>query len=312
MALYLGIDTSNYTTSSALYDSARGSVLHSKKLLPVQDGALGLRQSDALFSHVKQLGGLMEELFRQEEGRPCAIGVSVRPRDLEGSYMPCFLAGEMAARSVGAALGVPVHPCSHQAGHVMAALYSAGRLDLVGKEFLAFHLSGGTTDCLWVRPDREKVFSIVTLASSLDLKAGQAVDRVGGLLGLSFPAGPALDRLAAQSEAKCRWKPVFKGDDCCLSGIQNICEKLVREGTPPNDVARICIEFIYKALSQMTQNALRDHPGLPLIYCGGVMSNSIISQRMAREYGGHFAQPSFSSDNASGPAILAWVKEENR
>ena len=216
------------------------------------------------------------------------------------------------SRSVGAALGVPVHLFSHQAGHVMAALYSTGRLDLVGKEFLAFHLSGGTTDCLWVRPDREKVFSIVTLASSLDLKAGQAVDRVGGLLGLSFPAGPALDRLAAQSEAKCRWKPVFKRDDCCLSGIQNICEKLVREGTPPNDVARICIEFIYKALSQMTQNALRDHPGLPLIYCGGVMSNSIISQRMAREYGGHFAQPSFSSDNASGPAILAWVKEENR
>ena len=312
MAVYLGVDTSNYTTSSALYDRAEGSVRHSKQLLPVQDGALGLRQSDALFSHVKQLGGLLEALFQGQGERPRAIGVSVRPRDREGSYMPCFLAGEMAARSMGAALGVPVHPFSHQAGHVMAALYSTGRMDLADREFLAFHLSGGTTDCLWVRPDREKVFSIQTLATSLDLKAGQAVDRVGGLLGLPFPAGPALDRLAAQSQAKCRWKPVFQGDDCCLSGIQNICQKLAGEGTPPQDVARVCIEYLYKALAQMTRNALRDHPGLPLIYCGGVMSNSVIRQRMAEEFGGQFAQPAFSSDNASGPAILAWVKEEGR
>ena len=307
----LGLDTSNYTTSTALFDGVDGYQLG--RLLDVESGSLGLRQSDALFQHVKRLPELFDRL--RAEGRLeeiAAVGASIKPRWVEGSYMPCFLAGETAGRILADTLGVPFFPCAHQQGHIAAVAWGAGRLELLDKPLLAWHLSGGTTDCLWVRPDRETVFSIVTLASSLDLKAGQAVDRVGGLLGLSFPAGPALDRLAAQSEAKCRWKPVFKGDDCCLSGIQNICEKLVREGTPPNDVARICIEFIYKALSQMTQNALRDHPGLPLIYCGGVMSNSIISQRMAREYGGHFAQPSFSSDNASGPAILAWVKEENR
>ena len=311
MASYLGIDTSNYTTSCALYHRGAGKVVHSKQLLPVQDGALGLRQSDALFSHVKQLGGLMEQLFSGEEGEPVrAVGVSARPRDGEGSYMPCFLAGEMAARSVGAALGVPVHLFSHQAGHVMAALYSTGRLDLVGKEFLAFHLSGGTTDCLWVRPDRERVFSITLLASSLDLKAGQAVDRVGGMLGLPFPAGPQLDKLAAGSQAVCRQKPAFKGENCCLSGIQNICEGLWKKGTPAADVARICLDYLCKALEQMTENALAAHPGLPLIYCGGVMSNSLIRQRIQQRFGGQFAEPQFSSDNASGPAILASVKEE--
>ena len=119
-----------------------------------------------------------------------------------------------------------------------------------------------------------------------------------------------LDKLAAGSQATCRQKPAFKGENCCLSGIQNICEGLWKKGTPAADVARICLDYLCKALEQMTENALAAHPGLPLIYCGGVMSNRLIRQRIQQRFGGQFAEPQFSSDNASGPAILASVKEE--
>ena len=146
MGAYLGIDTSNYTTSLALYDSGTGEVRMEKKLLPTAPGALGLRQSDAVFAHVQQLGELAEKLFAS--GRPAlsGIGVSIFPRRAEGSYMPCFLVGQTSARLLSAAAGAPLYTFSHQEGHIAAALYSSGHLELMGERFIAFHLSGGTTD----------------------------------------------------------------------------------------------------------------------------------------------------------------------
>ena len=309
MGVFLGLDTSNYTTSTALYDSDTGEVIMEKKLLPTAPGALGLRQSDAVFAHVKQLGLLTRQLFSEFDGRIEGVGVSVFPRRAEGSYMPCFLVGQMAAEVLCSVTGLPCYTFSHQEGHVAAALYSAGHLELMAQPFLAFHLSGGTTDALLVEPEGA-FFKVTPVAASLDLKAGQAVDRVGLMLGLPFPAGPQLDKLAAGSQAVCRQKPAFKGENCCLSGIQNICEGLWKKGTPAADVARICLAYLCKALEQMTENALAAHPGLSLIYCGGVMSNRLIRQRIQQRFGGQFAEPQFSSDNASGPAILASVKEE--
>ena len=149
----LGLDTSNYTTSAAVFDGADG--CNAGRLLAVRPGELGLRQSDALFQHVKQLPALLEEL----EGRGLlrdlkAVGASTRPRAVEGSYMPCFLAGESQGRALAAALGVPFFACSHQQGHLAAAAWSAGRTDLLDGPFLAWHLSGGTTELLLVRPLR--------------------------------------------------------------------------------------------------------------------------------------------------------------
>ena len=131
MPYYLGIDTSNYTTSAALYNSGTNEIRQKKQLLPVKDGALGLRQSDAVFSHVKQLAPLLEALL--DQAYPiCGVGVSTRPRDQEGSYMPCFLVGDVVASSVAAALGVPKYPVSHQAGHVMRPFIPPGRSPYTG------------------------------------------------------------------------------------------------------------------------------------------------------------------------------------
>ena len=223
MGCFLGIDTSNYTTSVALYDSVTGEMKQQKKLLPVAKGNLGLRQSDAVFHHTKQLPDLVEALT--SDIVLTAVGVSVKPRLAEGSYMPCFLCGEGLARSLAAITGAELYRTSHQTGHILAALYSAGRLDLLSREFIAFHVSGGTTDCLICRPDDENIIDITEAGTSLDLKAGQAVDRAGLMLDLAFPCGPALEELALKSTKKFKVKPVIRGTDCSLSGLENKCKR---------------------------------------------------------------------------------------
>lgn len=290
MALFLGIDTSNYTTSVAAYLSGSGEIKQNKRLLPVAKGAVGLRQSDAVFGHVKALGALAENLLADVNEPVCAVGVSVAPRDAAGSYMPCFLAGEMAARTAAATAGVPLYSFSHQAGHVAAALYGAGRLDLLKSPFLAFHISGGTTQCLYVMPGDDGLV-IETVAESLDLHAGQAVDRVGAMLGLEFPAGPAMETLAAQSVADFQPKPSMKGLDCCLSGVENQCRRMLDEGAPPCDVAKYCLCFLRETLLAMTAGALRKYGGLPLVFAGGVMANLFLQQALHTRFGGSFAPP---------------------
>ena len=303
MRRVLGIDTSNYTTSCALWEDGR--VVQKKRLLPVREGQLGLRQSDAVFHHTQQLPPLLGELFAESPGPVEAVGVSARPRSQEGSYMPCFTVGLGTARSIAAALGVPCRTFSHQDGHVAAALYSAGQLPLFGRRFLAFHVSGGTTEALLSEPDGAGGFSLTLAASSLDLKAGQAVDRVGGLLGLPFPAGRELERLALASKANFRVRPSMKGADCSLSGVQNRCESMVRSGAPKEDVALYCLTAIEAALDAMAAALLERYGELPVLFAGGVMSNSILKDRLGRKYGAYFADPAFSADNAAGVAVLA-------
>ena len=305
MSAFLGIDTSNYTTSAALFDSEANTIIQSKKLLPVKAGELGLRQSDAVFAHVKQLGNMVQNVFDEYREEITAIGVSTRPRDIDGSYMPCFLVGEMAANCLGAALKVPVLPFAHQQGHVAAALYSAGRLDLFLERFIAFHLSGGTTEALLVEPSAERIIRCTKIGGSMDLKAGQAVDRIGVMLGLPFPAGKYLEELALKSDRKFKIKPVMKGTECCLSGVENKCRKMLENGEKPEDIALFCLKSVEAALCGMTDATLSEYGKLPLVYAGGVMSNCIIRNTIENKYGGIFAKPEFSSDNAAGIAVLA-------
>ena len=305
--MFLGIDTSNYTTSAALYDFEKGEIIQKKKLLPVKEGELGLRQSDAVFSHVKQLGDIVADLFDENKYEIESIGVSTRPRDIDGSYMPCFLVGDMVTKTLSSALSVNRYEFSHQQGHIAAALFSAGRLDLIKEKFIAFHLSGGTTEALLVTPDENRIIRCEKVAGSSDLKAGQAVDRVGVMLGLPFPAGKYLEELALSSTAKFKIKPTMKGSDCCLSGIENKCRKMLENGEKREDIALFCLKSVEAALCGMTDALISEYGKLPLIYAGGVMSNCIIRNTMEEKYGGIFAKPEFSSDNAAGIAVLTAI-----
>lgn len=301
----LGIDTSNYTTSAALYDTVSGEIAQEKLLLPVKDGELGLRQSDAVFHHTKQLPIVMGKLFEGQTQFPEAVGVSVRPRNINGSYMPCFLCGEGLAEAVSAVNKIPLYKTSHQVGHILAALYSAKKLELAEEKFIAFHVSGGTTDCLLVQPDSEDILKITEIGTSLDLKAGQAVDRVGVMLGLRFPCGKQLEELAGKSTEKFKIKPVLKDGSCCLSGVENKCAKMLADGVPREDTAMYCLQYIYSAILDMTQYALKKHGYIPIVFAGGVMSDKIIRKQLESEFGAYFAEPEFSCDNAAGTAVFA-------
>ena len=298
----LGLDTSNYTTSVALFDGETG--VNLGRLLEVRPGELGLRQSDALFQHVKRLPGLLEELMREEQDIQ-AVGVSTRPRAVEGSYMPCFLAGESQGRGIAAALGVPFYAHSHQQGHLAAAAWSAGRLDLLNAPFLAWHLSGGTTELLLVRPEGTSVTAEI-IGGTSDLSAGQLIDRTGVLLGLQFPAGKALDGLYTQADVCYAPKVKLKDLTFSLSGMENQVKALAEKGEKPANIARFAIDAISSVVWRATQEAQRRYPGLPVLCSGGVASNSQLRAGLTELCGAIFAEPQYSTDNAMGTAILTW------
>ncbi len=310
MPEFLGIDTSNYTTSAAVYFSDENRIVQCKKLLPVKEGERGLRQSDAVFHHTKQL----PEIIRQLAGKTgkldfSAVAVSAKPRNIEGSYMPCFLCGEGFVISYTALQKIPMYSTSHQTGHILAALYSANRPEYINQPFIAFHVSGGTTDCLLCRPDKENILNISEVSTSLDLNAGQAVDRIGLMLGLKFPCGIELEKLAVNADRHFRIKPVLKNGSCCLSGLENKCRYMLENGESRENVSAYCLDFIAETVLAMTDYALGECGNIPLVFAGGVMSDRLIKDSIISRYNSAvFAEPEFSCDNAAGIAFYAYLK----
>ena len=311
MTAFLGFDTSNYTTSAALFFPKTGSVRQEKKLLPVPQGEKGLRQSDCVFHHTVQLPQVTEALL--PEPLPLtAVCASAVPRMRAGSYMPCFLVGTGAAKIAAKTNGVPYYETSHQHGHLAAAAFGAGRLDLLGERFLAFHVSGGTTEAVLAQPDDAEIFRCTLVSQSLDLKAGQAIDRAGVMLGLPFPCGAALEQLAAKSDRVFRVRPTLRDGAPSLSGIENQCRSMLERGEPEEDIAAFCLQSVAAALEAMTEHLLKTYGDLPLLYAGGVMSNAMIRDRFTARFGALFAPPALSADNAAGVAIVGYLKHERR
>ena len=304
---FLGIDTSNYTTSLAFVNDEGDVIANLKMPLTVKEGERGLRQSDAVFLHVKNFPQLLSQandLFSEYD--PVAVGVSAYPRTVEGSYMPCFLVGKSIACSIGAALNAPVYEFSHQNGHIMAAFYSSGApMSVLEGDFLAFHVSGGTTEALYVRPHQGD-FRCDLIGGTLDMNAGQAIDRLGVAMGLSFPCGPEMERLAILSgETRARGMRVsVKDGRCNLSGLENKALKLFEETGDKAKTAAFVLNFIAETLVHITRDVRGSYPELPVVYSGGVMSCSLIQKRLLGE-NTYFAAPAFSADNASGIALLA-------
>ena len=304
---FVGIDTSNYTTSVAVADLDGRIIANLKRPLRVKAGECGLRQSDAVFAHVKNLPDIMSELGAclENEYAPVAIGVSVTPRDAEGSYMPCFLTGRAAAYSLSAACGAEVSEFSHQSGHIMAAAYSSGaQKRLFEGQFLAFHVSGGTTEALLVRP-KEDGFSVEIVGGTLDLNAGQLIDRTGVMLGLDFPCGAALERLALSFEGKSdRVRVSVKDGYCNLSGIENKAKALYDATGDKAATAALVFEAVCDNIIAMTKQLIEKYGDMPVLFAGGVMSNTYMREKLSANFDAHFSEPAFSADNAAGIALL--------
>mgnify|MGYP001158797292 FL=1 len=304
----LGFDTSNYTTSIAAHDGA--APINCSQLLDVQPGQLGLRQSDALFAHIKRLPALADRLFAHlDTGDIAAIGVSTRPRAVEGSYMPCFLAGSSQAAVLARALGVPLYEFSHQQGHIAAALWSAGRMDLLYQRHLAWHLSGGTTELLLVE-NQAGALTAQKLGGTTDISAGQLIDRTGKLLSLPFPAGKALDKLAAESDSRDAFRVRCHGAEFSLSGVENQVQQYFAKTGDGPATARFALRSIIGAIERATAAALAEHPGLPVVFSGGVASNSLLRGETL-PFAAVFAAPEYSTDNAMGIALLAWLRRRS-
>ncbi|MBM7622763.1 O-sialoglycoprotein endopeptidase [Sporohalobacter salinus] len=316
MSLIMGIDTSNYTTSAALLNQRGDLVAEARNLLPVSKGERGLRQSEAVFKHIEQFPEVIEELGLGEvEEEISRIVVSTRPREAEESYMPVFRVGEGHARSIAEVLGIPIKEVSHQAGHLQAGIWSADGPKT--KEFLAVHISGGTTEIMRVN-SLNTTFEIERLGSASDLHAGQFIDRVGVELGLDFPAGPQLEELAKNGEKGAVVIPsAVDGYDISFSGPNSAAMRAISAEERPADIALAVQRCIVKTLEKVLRLALKEQEVRNILIVGGVAANLYLRENLKERLehpavGGKlfFASPEFSSDNAVGVAALG-LKEIN-
>ena len=303
----IGFDTSNYTTSIAYFDGNNG--INCSKLLPVRPGELGLRQSDAVFQHIKSLPELSGRLFSDIDPKTItAIGVSTRPRPVDGSYMPCFMVGYTHAKLLSEALQVPLMEFSHQEGHVAASLWSAGRMDLMQKPHLAWHLSGGTTELLMVMPNGTSV-ACQKIGGTTDISAGQLIDRTGQLLELPFPSGKHLDAISKEAQNRDVFKVKCNGPEFSLSGVQNKVQQYYADCEDKAETAAYALRCVCAAVSRATQNAKEIYGDLPVVFSGGVASNSMLRSYMEAT-GAVFCEPQYSTDNAIGIAVLTSIAQE--
>ncbi len=308
MALCVGFDTSNYTTSAAWWDGREGR--NESRILDVPQGALGLRQSDALFLHVRRLPEVVARLLtdRDDLHQAKVVAASSRPRAAEDSYMPCFLAGVCEAKTLASALGAEYMEFSHQQGHLAAAAWSAGREDLLDQPFLAWHLSGGTTELLLVQPKNGVPYA-EKIGGTTDISAGQLLDRTGVLLGLPFPAGKYVDELYYRADSTSSFRVKVNELYFSLSGVENKVKSLREMGETEANIARFAVDTVVGAVYRVTNAAKKMYPGLPVLCSGGVASNSVLRSVLQDAV---FALPEYSRDNAMGIAVLACRVWESR
>ncbi len=305
--IVLGFDTSNYRTSAAAVTAEGEILLNSRKLLPVAEGERGLRQSEALFAHVKQLREVMEPLRDiAGDGTIAAAAASARPRGREDSYMPVFQAGETMARGLAAALDIPCYLTDHQTGHIRAAAWGT---ELDGREdFLALHLSGGTTELLEKRGE-----TLRDIGGSLDLHAGQLVDRAGVAMGLPFPSGEELERLALQGLSEARLGCSMEQGDlyCHFSGAETRVQQWIREGSMRReDISREIYDLLGRTVARMLLAGQKKTGLREALIAGGVASSALfrrtLEERLSRSRSGlriYFGNPELSGDNAVGVAL---------
>lgn len=311
---YFGFDTSCYTTSFAVCNEYGEIVLNEKKMLSVKDGERGLRQSDAVFQHtvnMEYVSDRMSEFMSADPSSlPTAVGCSATPRDAKGSYMPCFLAGLASARNVAAVCGAKFYTFSHQAGHIAAALYGSGALHLFGKEFAAFHVSGGTTDILHVKGSGNGTFEIERIGGTMDLNAGQVIDRAGVMMGLPFPSGKYIETEALKNTSGVpAYKTSLVGLECNLSGIENKATALYGSTGDVPLTSEFVLNAVRDTLTSLTDALLSVYPGIPIVYSGGVMSCRMLKEVLSGT-DRYFAPPEFSSDNAAGIAYLTMMRNK--
>jgi N6-L-threonylcarbamoyladenine synthase len=278
--LILGIETSCDETGVALYDGIAGLLghrLHSQADLHAVYG--GVVPELASRDHVRRVVPLVRDLLAG-----CGRGID----DLTGvaytagpGLMGALLVGSATARALAMARGLPAVGIHHMEGHLLAPLLEP---DPPGFPFLALLVSGGHTQLVQV----DGIGRYAVLGESLDDAAGEAFDKTAKLLGLGYPGGPALERLAGQGRAG-RFvfpRPLTQrpGLDFSFSGLKTRVAETVRglDDDPQSraDVARAFLDAVVDTLVEKSRRAL-EATGLPrFIAAGGVSANRALRTRL--------------------------------
>ena len=311
MKAVLGIDTSCYTTSAVLLGLNGSLLAASRRLLQVPQGKRGLAQSEMVFQHVRALPEQLETIWnRFPTGECSAVGATCCPRDIEGSYMPAFLCGYGSAKAVALSQKIPLFPLSHQANHLWAGIWSA-KMPQEVQDFLAVHVSGGTTDLLQVKRCGAKL-QIRQLGGSVDLHAGQLLDRLGVALGLPFPAGLHLEKMAAGFHQEAPEVPVaVQGLQLSLSGPETHLKKLRQKGIASPLLAAAAENLLGETLFRLLRRAVRQTGVRAILGVGGVLANKRIREhaldRLQTKLGCqiYLPEPCWSGDHALGAAYQA-------
>lgn len=307
--VYLGIDTSCYTTSAAVLDEAGKLIGEGRKILDVKPGRCGLQQSEMVFQHTRNLPYILEGILQGKDYELVAIGVSGYPRPIENSYMPAFLAGSGVARTLAAATGAKLHIISHQENHLEAGVWSAGGPD--AERFLLLHASGGTTDLLLAERQANGRFKLTEVGGSIDLHAGQFIDRVGVALGLKFPTGPELEKLAATAEQMVELPVSVRKLNASLSGPATAALRKLEAGADGAALALGVQYALAETFTRMLRNGAAEYNVHAVLLVGGVVSNTYIRNHVIEKLAKRcisvwVPEARFSCDNATGCAAFAW------
>ena len=294
--------TSCYTTSLALLDENGMHVSMARKILSVDSGSRGLRQSEMVFAHTRNLPLLMQEL---DFGNVhiLAVAASNQPRADEHSYMPAFLTGRGLAQSLTTVLGVPLYSLSHQENHMYAGLWSSGMPEF--ERFLFVHISGGTTEIILVD---KRVHTLIS--GTKDISAGQFIDRVGVRLGLNFPAGAALEQLAVQGTSLQLPVAVSRGQISFSGPCSAAMRILDKNQAGAADMAAAVQECVATSLFRSIRYFANEYSIKNVLVVGGVACNAYIKSYLQTKLDklkvrAYFAQPEYSADNALGCAVFA-------
>lgn len=305
----LGIDTSNYKTSVALVSKDEEIVYDKRTFLTVKEGSIGLRQQEALFQHISNLPELLEGAFNaSRDGKIVSVSASSRPRPVENSYMPCFIAGMNECKIISSLLNCKMSYFSHQEGHLASAVRFTKLRD--ENEYIFFHFSGGTTEILIYSNGKIK-----QIGQSDDISFGQLLDRTGNMLDYSFPAGEDIDKLALSFIDNGDYKNILpkikvNGLKFNLSGI----ETAVKNSELKNDkklISFMLMERILECIETIIKNASNEYGIKDFLFSGGVSSSWFIRNGIDSSFNNekgnlnvYFSSPELSSDNAVGIAFL--------
>ncbi len=310
--IIIGIDTSCYTTSIAAISLGKKVIFNKKIMLKVKDGSNGLRQSEAVFQHINNLGELSEQIKNSIKNYNIkGICVSKKPRPTKNSYMPVFMAGYNFAKTSSALFGCELYETTHQENHIEASLFANNIRN--NDKFLSIHMSGGTTEILLVNKDKDN-YNVDIVGGTKDISFGQLIDRIGVKLGYKFPAGKYIDEDAIRCNEKIDkgLKTSVKEGYMNLSGLENQINKLISNNSKEY-IAKILLDSItrniYKSIIYISKNY-----GLnEVVFAGGVSASKYIRKELKSKLYkeniyAYFAEPEYSTDNALGCAIIGLSK----